>query len=88
MLVESAILARKPLEKKELKIELLNLSNSRITRLFIWLNLNGFGSIVKFFSMLFQNFKKLLKKIAGKTLGPIGVALAVYDFADCMGWLE
>ena len=31
---------------------------------------------------------KLLKKIAGKTLGPIGVALAVYDFADCMGWLE
>jgi hypothetical protein len=31
---------------------------------------------------------KLLKKIAGRTLGPIGVALAVYDFADCMGWLE
>jgi glycosyltransferase involved in cell wall biosynthesis len=54
------------IEKKELKIELLNLSNSRITRLFIWLNLNGFGSIVKFFSMLFQNFKKLLKKIAFK----------------------
>lgn len=28
---------------------------------------------------------KLLKKIAGKTLGPIGVVLAVVDFADCMG---
>ena len=28
---------------------------------------------------------KLLKKIAGRTLGPIGVLLAVVDFADCMG---
>jgi len=28
---------------------------------------------------------KLLKKVAGKALGPIGVALAIIDFADCMG---
>ena len=30
---------------------------------------------------------KLIKKIGGKYLGYIGVALAAYDFADCMGWL-
>lgn len=28
---------------------------------------------------------KLLKKVAGRALGPIGVALAIIDFADCMG---
>jgi hypothetical protein len=31
---------------------------------------------------------KIFKKIAGRTLGPIGIALAVYDFIDCMGWLD
>ncbi len=30
---------------------------------------------------------KLLRKVAGKYLGPIGVALAAYDFADCMDWI-
>jgi len=30
---------------------------------------------------------KIIRKVAGKALGPIGVALAVYDFADCMDWL-
>lgn len=30
---------------------------------------------------------KLLKKVAGKYLGPVGVALAAYDFADCMEWI-
>jgi hypothetical protein len=30
---------------------------------------------------------KLLKKVAGKYLGPIGVALAAYDFAECMDWI-
>lgn len=28
---------------------------------------------------------KLLRKVGGKALGPIGVALAIVDFADCMG---
>jgi hypothetical protein len=31
---------------------------------------------------------KIIKKIGGKYLGAIGLALAVYDFADCMGWLN
>lgn len=30
---------------------------------------------------------KLLRKVAGKYLGPIGVALAAYDFAECMDWI-
>lgn len=30
---------------------------------------------------------KLIGKIGGKALGPIGLALATYDFADCMGWI-
>lgn len=30
---------------------------------------------------------KLLRKVGGKYLGFIGVALAAYDFADCMGWI-
>lgn len=30
---------------------------------------------------------KLLKKVAGKYLGPVGVALAAYDFAECMEWI-
>jgi hypothetical protein len=30
---------------------------------------------------------KLLRKVAGKYLGPIGVALAAYDFAECMYWV-
>lgn len=34
-----------------------------------------------------QGVLKIIKKIGGKYLGAIGVALAVYDFADCMGWL-
>ncbi len=29
---------------------------------------------------------KIIKKIRGKYLGVIGVALAAYDFAHCMGW--
>lgn len=30
---------------------------------------------------------KVIKKIAGKFLGPFGAAMAAYDFADCMGWI-
>jgi hypothetical protein len=30
--------------------------------------------------------KKVIRKVATKALGVIGAALAVYDFADCMGW--
>lgn len=30
---------------------------------------------------------KLIRKVGGKYLGAIGVALAAYDFADCMGWI-
>ena len=30
---------------------------------------------------------KLVKKVAGKYLGLIGIGFAVYDFADCMGWI-
>lgn len=30
---------------------------------------------------------KLIRKIGGKSLGPVGLALATYDFADCMGWI-
>lgn len=30
---------------------------------------------------------KLLRKVGGKALGPVGLALATYDFADCMGWI-
>lgn len=30
---------------------------------------------------------KLLKKVASKYLGVVGVALAAYDFADCMNWI-
>jgi hypothetical protein len=30
---------------------------------------------------------KLLRKVAGKYLGPIGAALAAYDFAECMDWI-
>lgn len=30
---------------------------------------------------------KLVRKIGGKYLGLVGVGLAAYDFADCMGWL-
>ncbi len=30
---------------------------------------------------------KLLRKVAGKYLGPIGVALGAYDFAECMDWV-
>ena len=29
---------------------------------------------------------KIIKKIGGRALGPIGAALAAYDFGDCMGW--
>ena len=30
---------------------------------------------------------KIIKKVASRTLGPIGIALAVYDFLDCMDWI-
>lgn len=30
---------------------------------------------------------KLIRKIGGRALGPVGLALATYDFADCMGWI-
>ncbi|MCA4899906.1 MAG: hypothetical protein ACK514_15165 [Bacteroidota bacterium] len=29
---------------------------------------------------------KAIKKIAGKVLGPVGAAIAVLEFGDCMGW--
>lgn len=31
---------------------------------------------------------KLIGKIASRTLGYVGAAIAVYEFSDCMGWLE
>ncbi|KAF2513793.1 hypothetical protein [Flavobacterium foetidum] len=30
---------------------------------------------------------KLVRKIGGKYLGAVGMVLAAYDFANCMGWL-
>lgn len=30
---------------------------------------------------------KIIRKVGGKYLGPIGIGLAVWDFADCMGWV-
>ena len=50
-------------EKMELKIELLRLSNTLKSRIFIWLNLNGFGFILSFFSKSVQSIKKTFKKI-------------------------
>lgn len=29
---------------------------------------------------------KIIRKIGGRALGPIGAALAAYDFGDCMDW--
>jgi hypothetical protein len=31
---------------------------------------------------------KLIDKIASRTLGYVGAAIAVYEFSDCMGWLD
>ncbi|WP_438969256.1 hypothetical protein [Nonlabens sp.] len=39
----------------------------------------------------FRNRRVMLKaigKAASRTLGWVGTALLVYDFADCMGWLD
>jgi hypothetical protein len=39
----------------------------------------------------FSNRRVMLKaigKAASRTLGWVGTALLVYDFADCMGWLD
>lgn len=54
------------IEKQELKIELLKLSNSFKTRFFIWLNLNGFGNVISLVSKTVHNIKIVLKKIVFK----------------------
>jgi glycosyltransferase involved in cell wall biosynthesis len=51
------------IEKQELKFELLRLSNSFKTRLYIWLNLKGFRSVIMLVSKTVHKIKTLLKKI-------------------------
>ena len=53
-------------EKQELKVELLRLSNSFKTRFYIWLNLNGFGSVILLLSKTVHKIKMVLKKIVFK----------------------
>lgn len=48
----------------------------------------GIDVVIEFFSgNITQAFaKKAIKKIAKRTLGYIGAAIAVYEFGSCMGW--
>jgi glycosyltransferase involved in cell wall biosynthesis len=53
-------------EKEELKQALLQLSSSPRTKLFIWGNLNGFGTIISIYPKLISTAKSFIKPIIHK----------------------
>tara|TARA_R110002073_G_scaffold108336_9_gene243611 strand:+ start:44811 stop:45632 length:822 start_codon:yes stop_codon:yes gene_type:complete len=48
----------------------------------------GIDAVVELFNgkVTKEIAKKAIRKVASRTLGWIGVAIAVYEYGDCMGW--